>query len=771
MHEDARIIGIDLGTTNSVVAIIEGDEPVVIPNQEGSNKTPSVVAFLDDNECIVGEIARRQAATNPLRTISSIKRIMGMDFEQAEERGGQLPFNIVDHEGKLLIDINGFGYSPEQISALVLKKLKESAEAYLGQEVRQAVITVPANFDDSQRTATMEAARLAGLEVLRLLNEPTAAALAYGIGKSTSEDEVIAVYDFGGGTFDVTILEISDKTFEVLCSTGDTQLGGDDLDNVIVHLIVEEFEEQHGVDLTKDPVTLRRLKEVAEKAKCELSTTSSTMITLPFIAYRNSQPLHLERQISRAEFEELIDSFVTRTIRCCKRAIEDAHISKKDVDKVILVGGSTRIPLVQDAVEDFFGLQPFKGINPDEVVALGAATQAGVFSGNIQEVTLLDVSPHSLGIEVKDGKFSRIIEKNATIPIKAAKNFTTTEEAQTFVNVHILQGESAEASENRSLGKFTLADIPAAPKGSARIRVTFFVNADGVMEISAEELASGAAKTLKIVHSELDEAEKKSRKKARARRGRSTTKGGAPAPTGGGRKLSSPPGQMPQELKKDDSSSVRSNKADSSVRPRTPDNFAVLGDATPGNAPTMPVSPASHKSSEVVPLAHKAPQPQPSTEHIPRPSDSDVRSLPSPRRYGSPGSGLSPIPPESVTNPKTDMHKAATPPMPPADPPRRDDFTSTYESQSSKSDTQEVQMESPDTKEVDLRGLGDLGEDVDWPGVVDSALDYAADNDASEDAKELYAKAIAALSAEPWLTDGRFPVLRARALLLIASGG
>jgi molecular chaperone DnaK len=519
MNSESHILGIDLGTTNSVVAITIGSDPVVMPNSEGGNKTPSVVAFLDNGDVVVGEIALRQAATNPVRTISSVKRLMGRNLEDIEDAGDMFPYQLVSHEGDLLIDVDGMGYRPEQISALILKKLKESAESYLGTEVNRAVITVPAYFDDAQRQATIDAAGMAGLEVLRLINEPTAAAMAYGLGRTSQEDEIVAVYDFGGGTFDVSLLEISEKTFEVLTSTGDSHLGGDDLDAAVVSMIVAEFQDEYGVDLTEDPVTLRRLKEVAERAKCELSTTNQTTLALPFLTYVNGQPLHLDRMFTRDEFEDLIDDFVRRTIRCCKRALEEAGLSKKDINRVIMVGGTTRIPLVQDSVEEFFDQQIFRGVNPDEVVALGAATQAGVFEGSVQEVVLLDVTPHSLGIEVEGGKFSRIIEKNSTIPIKAAKTFTTTEDNQAFVNIHVLQGESDEAAENRSLGKFALTGIPPASAGVPRVRVTFFINSDGVMEISAEDMHTGQAQAITIVHSQLTEEEKSRRHRKRQRKG------------------------------------------------------------------------------------------------------------------------------------------------------------------------------------------------------------------------------------------------------------
>jgi molecular chaperone DnaK len=504
---EGKIIGIDLGTTYSLVAIVEQKTPLIIPNAEGNNKTPSVVAFLDNGEVIVGEIARRQAITNPSRTITSIKRLMGRSYSLISETNELLPYKIIGRDDQVLVDIDGMGYKPEQISALILQKLKEAAEKYLREQVHYAIITVPAYFDDLQRTATKEAARLSGLEVLRLVNEPTAAAMAYGLGKES--EEIAAVYDFGGGTFDISILEIDHNAFEVLVSNGDTHLGGDDLDNALVKWIKDDFQNTHGIDISQDPVTLFRLKEAAEKAKCELSTTSQTIISLPFIAFDNKKPLHLEKTISREEFEELIKDNVSRTIGFCRQAIRDAGISKNDISKVILVGGTSRIPLVKRYVEDFFEMTPFKGVNPDEIVALGAATQAGIFAGNLQEVVLLDITPHSLGVEVKNAKVSRIIDKNSTIPIKAAKTFTTTENNQTFVYIHVLQGEDESVSENQSLGKFTLSDIEPAPSGVPRIRITFFINADGVLEISAQDLASGREKNLTITHSFLTEEERK----------------------------------------------------------------------------------------------------------------------------------------------------------------------------------------------------------------------------------------------------------------------
>lgn len=631
MTSEKRVIGIDLGTTNSVCAVVLGTEPEVVPNSEGANKTPSVVAFLKDDEVIVGEIARRQAATNPTKTITSVKRLIGRSFTDVEEADELYPYQLVDHENELLIDIDGMGYRPEQISALVIKKLKESAEAYLNEEVSQAVITVPAFFDDIQRQATIQAAEMAGLEVLRLLNEPTAAAMAYGLGRSKQSDEIVAVYDFGGGTFDITVLEISDKTFEVRTSTGDTQLGGDDLDDCIVQHVLEKFEEENGISLTQDPVTIRRLKEVAERAKCELSTTTQSRLSLPFLAENDGQPVHLEQTLDRDDFEDMIDPYVRRTVKSCKRALEEAGLTKKDIDKVILVGGTTRIPLVQDSVEDFFDQAPFMGVNPDEVVALGAATQAGIFEGMVQEVLLLDVTPHSLGIEVEGGKFSKIIDKNSTIPIKAAKTFTTTEENQAFVNIHVLQGESEESAENKSLGKFSLMDIPASAAGIPRVRVTFFINADGVMDISAEEMSSGRAEAITIVHSQLSNEESDKRKRRRSRKSKRKRKdhraptryGNSKSGTGTGTSISSTaehdsvsnlkdpnrPKQTPlpdddsrpgvplkPAARSDDSSVIKTGTA---TRESEKPQFAVLGDAEPGGSDDEHVTRRSFESKEV----------------------------------------------------------------------------------------------------------------------------------------------------------------------------
>ncbi|NUP88260.1 MAG: molecular chaperone DnaK [Candidatus Sumerlaeia bacterium] len=494
-----HILGIDLGTTNSVMALIEGENPRVIPNAEGQNKTPSVVSFLPNGDVVVGEIARRQAATNVQRTIFSVKRLMG---RQIEELGDDLDFftcPIVSKDGLAALDIGGRVMTPSEVSALILKKLRDDAEAYLGHEISKAIITVPAYFDDRQRHATVEAGRLAGLEVLRIINEPTAAAMAYGLNKTA--EERIAVFDFGGGTFDLSVLDISGGAFEVVTSLGDSHLGGDDIDHAIVDHMLEEFHRQHGIDLGADDLAIRRLKEAAEKAKCELSGTSSTLISLPFIGQTpDGQPVHLEMTLNRDVLEAMAEPFVQRCLDCCRQALSDAGLAVRDIARVILVGGSTRIPLVQEAVEDFFGIPPDRGVNPDEIVAQGAATQGGVMSGALEEVVLLEVTPFALGIETKGDQISKVIDKNATIPIKAAKVFTTTEDDQPLVNIHVVQGEGMKASEAVSLGKFTLTDIAAAKAGVPRIRVTFTVNADGIVEIEAEDLASGQAKSLRILH-------------------------------------------------------------------------------------------------------------------------------------------------------------------------------------------------------------------------------------------------------------------------------
>ncbi|HOE96220.1 MAG TPA: molecular chaperone DnaK [Candidatus Sumerlaeota bacterium] len=533
MDGQGHVIGIDLGTTNSVVAVIIGGEPEVIPNAEGQSKTPSVIALLDDGQIIVGEIARRQAATQPQRTISSAKRLIGRFYNEVVEEGEQYPFELDEAEdGRLVIPVGDRAFLPEELSALVLEKLKLAAEHYLGESVERAIVTVPAYFDDMQRQATLEAARLAGLEVLRLINEPTAAAMAYGLGRE--DQAIVAIYDFGGGTFDFSVLDIENKTFEVLVSTGNSRLGGDDLDDLLVDLLAERFLAEHQIDLRDDLLTLRRLKDAAEAAKCELSTAVETLVSLPFISYRDGQPLHLEIAVTRDEFEDLIEPLVRETIDCCRKGLRDAGLKSESIQRVILVGGSTRIPLVQESVEEFFGLTPFKGVNPDEVVAIGAATQGAVLNGELDEVVLLDVTPHNLGIEIRGNRVSTVIEKNSTIPLKVEKTFTTTEPEQTFVNIHVLQGEGEKASDCRSLGRFTLSGIEPAAPGVPRIRVTFLVNADGIIEITASDSQSGAERSLKINHAYLNGEERRSREKqsVRRQRRRRSQRVGAPAAAG-----------------------------------------------------------------------------------------------------------------------------------------------------------------------------------------------------------------------------------------------
>ncbi len=522
MENSPHVIGIDLGTTNSVVAVVDSGEPNVINNQEGRSKTPSVVAFDEQGGVTVGEIALRQGATQPRRTICSVKRFIGRMHDEILDEGDLVSFELTaDEAGRSAIRVDERVYLPEQISAQVLAKLKQAAEDYLGQRVGRVVLTVPAYFDDNQRQATMEAAKLAGLEVLRLLNEPTAAAMAYGLGRGGRE--TVAVYDFGGGTFDFSVLDIEDKTFEVLCSNGNSRLGGDDLDTALTDWLADRFQQVHGIDLREDPMTLRRLRDAAERAKCELSSAFETLVSLPFIAYVDGVPIHLEERIEREVFEELAEPYVRETIECCVRGLRQARVRKEDITRVILVGGSTRIPLVQDSVEDFFGLAPFKGINPDEIVALGAAIQGAVMNGELEEVVLLDVTPHTLGIELRGNRRSMLVEKNATIPIKVHKTFSTTEDHQTFVNIHVLQGDSDKANECRSLGRFTLSGIEDAPAGVPRIRVTFFINADGIVEISAADLASGAERSLVISHAYLNSDQRQKtqgegRRKRRRRR-------------------------------------------------------------------------------------------------------------------------------------------------------------------------------------------------------------------------------------------------------------
>lgn len=495
-----KVIGIDLGTTNSVVAVMEGGEPKVIINEEGSRLTPSVVAFTKDGEVLVGQTAKRQAITNPENTIFSIKRFVGRRFNEVQEEIKTVPFKAVgDQEGNVRVDVRGKQYTPQEISAFVLQKLRKSAEAYLGQQVDDAVITVPAYFNDSQRQATKDAGRIAGLNVLRIINEPTASALAYGLDKK--KDETIAVYDFGGGTFDISILEVGDNVVEVKSTNGDTHLGGDDIDQRVIDWIVSEFRKDQGIDLSKDRMALQRLKEAAERAKVELSTTIETEINLPFITADASGPKHLNMKLRRAELEKLADDLFQRTTQPLKRALEDAKIAMNKIDEVVLVGGSTRIPKVQEIVKEFFGKEPHRGVNPDEVVALGAAVQAGVLAGEVKDVLLLDVTPLSLGIETLGGVLTRIIERNTTIPTKKSQVFTTAEDSQTSVEIHVLQGEREMARDNRTLGRFHLIGLPPAPRGIPQIEVTFDIDANGILHVSAKDTATGKEQSIRITAS------------------------------------------------------------------------------------------------------------------------------------------------------------------------------------------------------------------------------------------------------------------------------
>ncbi len=493
----SNVIGIDLGTTNSVVAAMEGGKPTVIPNQEGNRTTPSVVGFSNSGERLVGQVAKRQAVTNPENTVSSIKRFMGRRFDEVVEEIKTIPFKVVKGENDTArIEVEGKQHSPPEISAMILQKLKAAAEDYLGSTVEKAVITVPAYFNDAQRQATKDAGQIAGLEVLRLVNEPTAAALAYGLEKK--KDETIAVFDFGGGTFDISILEVGSGVVEVKSTNGDTHLGGDDLDQVVIEWMEEEFKKDQGVDLSKDRMAVQRLKEAAEKAKMELSSTVETDINLPFITADASGPKHLTLRLSRSKFEQMIEPLVERTLAPSRQAIKDAGLEAKDIDEVILVGGSTRIPMVQKLVTDLFGKEPNKGVNPDEVVAIGAAVQAGVLAGDVKDMLLLDVTPLSLGVETLGGVADVVIERNSTIPVNKSKVYSTADDNQNQVEIHILQGERSMASDNRTLGRFQLIGIPPAPRGVPQIEVAFDIDANGILHVSAKDRGTGQEQKIEI---------------------------------------------------------------------------------------------------------------------------------------------------------------------------------------------------------------------------------------------------------------------------------
>ena len=494
----SKIIGIDLGTTNSCVSVMEGNEPVVIPNAEGKRTTPSVIAFVEGGEIKVGDPAKRQAVTNPTKTVYSVKRFMGNKFSESKKETERVPYKVVKGDNDTpRVDIDGRLYTPQELSAMILQKMKKTAEDYLGTSVEEAVITVPAYFNDAQRQATKEAGEISGLKVKRIINEPTSAALAYGLDKK-GQDQKIVVFDFGGGTHDVSILELGDGVFEVLSTDGDTHLGGDDVDEKIIDWLADEFKKDESIDLRKDPMSLQRLKEAAEKAKIELSSSAQTEINLPYITATDSGPKHLVRTLSKSKFDQLIDDLVKRTIDPCKTALKAAGLSKSDIDEIILVGGSTRIPAVQDAVEKFFDKKPSKGVNPDEVVAVGAAIQGGVFTGDVKDVLLLDVTPLSLGIETMGNVMTKLIEANTTIPTKKSQVFSTAADNQPAVDIRIAQGERPMYPDNKEIGRFQLADIPPAPRGVPQIEVTFDIDANGILNVTAKDKATGKEQNIRI---------------------------------------------------------------------------------------------------------------------------------------------------------------------------------------------------------------------------------------------------------------------------------